>query len=124
MSRHGKKSRARAQKNPVRPRTKRRRKVSLRAQPRRDTGRAVATARELSPLARLIHTRLAEKLRFQIVGMTGAILQGVRATRLDTDLWVDLPPRQSMRITNLCLKHDAKMRANTVVDLSDGSTVN
>src|SRR5262245_18574715 len=84
MSRYGKESRARAQKNSPRPRPERRRKVSLRAQPRRDAGRTLAASRKLSPLARLIHTLLAEKIRFQIVGMSGAILQGVPATTLDT----------------------------------------
>lgn len=56
--------------------------------------------------------------------MSGAILQGVPATTLDTDLWIDLPPRQYIRILNLCRRLGAEVRANTVVDLSDGSTVN
>lgn len=56
--------------------------------------------------------------------MSAAILQGVPATTLDTDIWVDLPSRQYIRILNLCLSLGAQVRANTVVDLSDGSTVN
>ena len=56
--------------------------------------------------------------------MSGAILQGVPATTLDTDIWVDLPPRQYMRVLNLCRRLGADLRANTVVDLRDGSTVN
>jgi hypothetical protein len=56
--------------------------------------------------------------------MSGAILQGVPATTLDTDIWMDLPPRQYMRVLNLCRRLGATLRANTVVDLSDGSTVN
>ncbi len=56
--------------------------------------------------------------------MSGAILQGVPATTLDTDIWIDLPSRQYMRVLNLCRQIGAKVRANTVVDLSDGSTVN
>jgi len=56
--------------------------------------------------------------------MSGAILQGVPATTLDTDIWVDLPPRQYMRVLNLCRRLGATLRANTVVDLSDGSVVN
>lgn len=56
--------------------------------------------------------------------MSGAILQGVPATTLDTDIWIDLPARQYMRLLNLCVKLKAEIRANTVVDLSDGSTVN
>jgi hypothetical protein len=65
-----------------------------------------------------------EKIRFQIVGMSGAILQGVPATTLDTDIWMDLPSRQYMRVLNLCRRLGATLRSNTVVDLSDGSTVN
>jgi len=56
--------------------------------------------------------------------MSAAILQGVPATTLDTDLWIDLPPRQYMRILNLCRRLGATVRANTVVDLIDGSTIN
>ncbi len=56
--------------------------------------------------------------------MSGAILQGVPATTLDTDIWIDLPFRQYMRVLNLCRKQGAELRANTVVDLSDGSMVN
>ena len=56
--------------------------------------------------------------------MSGAVLQGVPATTLDTDIWMDLPPRQYMRVLNLCRRLGATLRANTVVDLSDGSTVN
>ena len=56
--------------------------------------------------------------------MSGAILQGVPASTLDTDLWIDLPPRQYMRVINLCLSLGATTRANTVVELADGSLVN
>ncbi len=56
--------------------------------------------------------------------MSAAIWQGCPATTLDTDLWIDLPPRESMRVLRLCLKLGATIRANTVVDLSDGSMVN
>lgn len=56
--------------------------------------------------------------------MSGAILQGVPATTLDTDIWVDLPPRHYIRVLKLCQTLGADLRANTVVDLSDGSTVN
>jgi hypothetical protein len=56
--------------------------------------------------------------------MSAAILQGCPSTTLDTDLWIDLPPRQYMRVLRLCRKLGATVRADTVVDLSDGSTVN
>ena len=56
--------------------------------------------------------------------MSAAILQGVPATTLDTVLWIDLPGRQYIRILQLCTKLGATIRANTVVDLTDGSTIN
>ena len=124
MSAHGKESRTRIRKNPPRPRVKLGGKVPVRPEPGSDTGRTMADARELPPLARLIHTLRAEKIRFQIAGMSGAILQGVPATTLDTDIWIDLPARQYMRVLNLCRQLGATVRANTLVDLSDGSTVN
>lgn len=56
--------------------------------------------------------------------MSAAILQGCPATTLDTDLWIDLPPRQYMTILRLCQNLGATIRANTVVELTDGSLVN
>ena len=56
--------------------------------------------------------------------MSGAILQGVPATTLDTDIWIDLPSRQYIRVLNLCRRLGATVRTNTLVDLSDGSTIN
>ena len=56
--------------------------------------------------------------------MTAAILQGVPATTLDADLWIDLPERQYIRVLNLCKKLGAKVIANTVVALTDDTLVN
>lgn len=56
--------------------------------------------------------------------MSAAILQGVPATTLDTDLWIDLPERHYIRILRLCQKMGATILANTVVELTDGSVVN
>lgn len=56
--------------------------------------------------------------------MSGAILQGVPATTLDTDFWIDAPSRSYMRLINLSLGLGATMVANTVVELSNGSLVN
>ena len=56
--------------------------------------------------------------------MSAAILQGVPATTLDTDLWIDLPSRQYIRVLNLCRRLGATILANTVVELTDGSLVN
>jgi hypothetical protein len=56
--------------------------------------------------------------------MSGAILQGVPTTTLDTDVWIDLPSRQYIKVLNLCRTLGAAVRANTVVELTDGSIVN
>ncbi|HEV2210418.1 MAG TPA: hypothetical protein VG167_16710, partial [Verrucomicrobiae bacterium] len=88
----GKKSRARAKKDQPRPRAKRRRKVPLRAQPGRHARRTVADAPEFSALPGLIQALGAEKIRFIVVGMTAAVLQGTPVTTFDLDLWIDLPP--------------------------------
>jgi hypothetical protein len=56
--------------------------------------------------------------------MSAAILQGVPGTTLDTDLWVQVPERQTMRLINLSLRLGATMVRQTVVALSDGSLVN
>lgn len=45
--------------------------------------------------------------------MSAAILQGVPATTLDTDLWIDLPERQYARVAHLpLLKKTAKLAAH------------
>lgn len=56
--------------------------------------------------------------------MSAAILQGVPGSTLDTDFWIDLPPRQYIRVLNICHKQGATIRANMVADLSDGTIVN
>ena len=56
--------------------------------------------------------------------MAAAILQGVPATTLNTDLWVDLQERQYMRPINLATALGARMLRQTVVTLTDGSLVN
>lgn len=66
----------------------------------------------------------AEKIRFQLIGMTAALLQGVPVVTHDVDLWIDLPARQYMRAVNVALRLGAAMVRNTVVELSDGMLVN
>src|SRR4051794_38469569 len=79
---------------------------------------------ELPPLRRLIDALGAEKIRFQVAGMTAALLQGVPATTFDADLWLDLPERQYMRAMNIACELGGRMIANTVVELVDGTLVN
>jgi len=100
------------------------RKNSTRPHSGRDSGRAVANPRNLSPLARLVQSLGKEGIRFQMVGMSAAILQGVPATTTDTDIWVDLPERQYVRLMSLVVKQGGTPMARTMYGLSDGSVVN
>jgi len=84
----------------------------------------MADERNIPPLLRLVGALRAEKIRFQLIGMSAAVLQGVPVVTHDVDLWIDLPARQYMRVVNLALRHGAKMVRNTVVELSDGMLVN
>ena len=59
-----------------------------------------------------------------MVGMSAAILQGVPATTTDTDIWVDLPERQYVRLMSLVVKQGGTPMARTMYGLSDGSVVN
>lgn len=56
--------------------------------------------------------------------MSAAILQGVPATTIDTDIWVALPERQFVRLTAIILKEKGTMLAPTVAALEDDSLVN
>ena len=122
MSIDGTKGRTRAQEDPARPGPERRRKVlfarSLAATPDERCG-----SPKLSPLARLIETLNAEKIRFVIIGMTAAVLQGTPVTTFDVDLWIDLPSRRYLQAMNLALKVGAQMAANTVAVLPGDLTI-
>lgn len=56
--------------------------------------------------------------------MSAAILQGVPATTIDTDIWVALPERQFVRLTAIVLRENGTMLAPTVAALEDDSIVN
>jgi hypothetical protein len=56
--------------------------------------------------------------------MSAAILQGVPATTIDTDIWVELPPRQFVRLTQIVMDLGGLMLAPTVAALSDDTLVN
>src|SRR5437867_12517188 len=105
-------------------RTQPRGKGSARTRSGRNAGGTVADARSVSPIVRLIQSLGKEKIRFQLVGMSAAILQGVIVTTLDTDIWVDLPERQYVRLMNLVVKQGGTPLAPTLYALSDGRLVN
>src|SRR5215204_187122 len=82
--------------NQKRARTRRARKGSLRTKSGGDARRAVADERNVPPLVRLVGALRAEKIRFQLIGMSAALLQGVPVVTHDVDLWIDLPTRPYM----------------------------
>ena len=99
-------------------------KSATRPRAGRDSGRTMADARQFSPIVRLIQSLGEEKIRFQLVGMSAAILQGVIVTTLDVDMWVDLPERQYVRLMNLVVKQGGTALAPTLYALADGRLVN
>jgi hypothetical protein len=111
-------------KNRERARSGRARENSLRAQSRRHAGRKMARERSISSLVGLVGALRAEKIRFQLIGMSAAVLQGVPVVTHDVDLWIDLPARQYMRAVNVAVSQGAMMVRNTVVELKDGLLVN
>lgn len=56
--------------------------------------------------------------------MTAAVLQGVMMNTLDTDIWVDLPTRQYMRLWNLIRAQGGTALSPTLYVLEDGKLVN
>ena len=56
--------------------------------------------------------------------MSAALLQGVPATTLDADLWLNLPERQYVRVLDICQTLGATILARTVVALRDDTLVN
>lgn len=77
-----------------------------------------------SALARLVDALAEEGIRFQFAGMTAAILQGVPATTLDTDIWLELPERRYVKALDIAKKLGAEILARTVVALDDDTLVN
>ena len=106
------------------PRTQRTRKIPVRPKSLRHTRRKVGDAPGASALARLVDALAAEGIRFQFVGMTAAILQGVPATTLDTDIWLELPERRYIQALDIAKKLSAEILARTVVALKDDTLVN
>jgi hypothetical protein len=84
----------------------------------------MGTRRKPHPVARLLEALEAEEIRFILIGMSAAIVQGVMETTLDVDLWMDLPAREYMRVQNIATRVGGVMAANTVAYLEDGTPVN
>jgi hypothetical protein len=56
--------------------------------------------------------------------MSAALLQGILVTTFDTDIWVDLPERQYIRLMDLVLKQGGTALAKTLYALADGRLIN
>jgi hypothetical protein len=56
--------------------------------------------------------------------MVAAVLQGVPAGTIDTDLWVDLPERSYPRLLGIAQRMGGSVLARTVVALKDDTLVN
>jgi hypothetical protein len=66
----------------------------------------------------------AEDVRFILIGMSAAIVQGVMESTLDVDFWVNMPRRQYMRVQNIARAVGCTVGANTVVYTEDGTPIN
>ncbi len=56
--------------------------------------------------------------------MTAAVLQGIMMNTLDTDIWVDLPSRQYIRLWNIIQEQGGSALTQTLYVLEDGKVVN
>lgn len=83
----------------------------------------MATRPKPFPLIQLLDALKAEGIRFMVAGMSAARLQGVMASTIDVDVWIDLPARQYMRVINLCHKLKATVQSPNKVYLSDDTPV-
>ena len=83
----------------------------------------MATGAKPRPLVQLFAALQAEGIKFMLVGMSAANLQGVLAGTIDVDIWIGLPARQYMRVINLCRKMGATLRSPNKVYLCDGTPV-
>ena len=83
----------------------------------------MATGPKSSPLVQLFAALKAERIKFMLVGMSAANLQGVLASTVDVDVWIDLPPRQYVRVINLCRKLKATIQSPNKIFLSDETPV-
>ena len=55
--------------------------------------------------------------------MSAANLQGVLEGTIDVDIWIGLPPRQYMRVINVCRRLGATLKSPNKVYLSDDTPV-
>jgi hypothetical protein len=56
--------------------------------------------------------------------MTAAVYQGVMLNTMDTDIWVDLPTRQYIRLWKIIRSQGGSALSQTLYVLADGKVVN
>jgi len=83
----------------------------------------MATNPKPPPLVQLFGALQADRIKFMLVGMSAANLQGVLASTVDVDVWISLPPRQYVRVINVCRKLAATIQSPNKVFLSDETPV-
>jgi len=83
----------------------------------------MATNPKPPPLVQLFGALQAERIKFMLVGMSAANLQGVLASTVDVEVWISLPPRQYVRVINVCRKLAATIQSPNKVFLSDETPV-
>lgn len=71
-------------------------------------------------MGELIAELHAEKIRFLIVGMSAAVLQGAPMATVDTDIWIDLPVRSYVRVAQ---RIGANILSGSVLGLRDDHRV-
>lgn len=83
----------------------------------------MAVGQKSYSIVRLLAALAAERIRFMVVGMSAANLQGVLESTIDVDIWIGLPPRQYMTVINLCRRLGANVRSQNKVYLDDDTPV-
>ena len=75
-------------------------------------------------IARLIDALRAEKIPFILAGMSAALIQGVPGSTIDTDIWVNLPSRQYLKLHHMMEQLGGQMAGKTAGFLKDDTLVN
>ena len=74
-------------------------------------------------MGELIAELHAEKIRFLIVGMSAAVLHGAPMATVDTDVWIDLPVRQYVRVLAIAQRIGASILSCSILGLRDDQRV-
>src|ERR1051326_1670091 len=81
------------------------------------------TGSKSHPIVQLFSSLQAEGIKFMLVGMSAANLQGILVSTVDVDVWIGLPSRRYMTVMNLCRELGATVRSQNKVYLSEDTPV-